>query len=100
MRIRLIDAVRVVSLADGVSYLVLLGIAVPLKHLAEWSLAVQVVGPIHGALFVALIVFLVLSAVPWSLKAKLMLAAIVPFAPWLMDAKLRDVKESMIDQGP
>ncbi len=43
---------RVCSLAEGVSFLVLLGIAMPLKYWAGLPLAVRVVGSVHGALFV------------------------------------------------
>jgi integral membrane protein len=50
---------------EGLSYLVLLGIAMPLKYLAGWPLAVKIMGSIHGALFVAFLYYLV------QLKAEL-----------------------------
>ena len=43
---------RKISLAEGISYLLLLGIAMPLKYWAGLPLAVKIVGSIHGALFV------------------------------------------------
>lgn len=49
---------RALSLAEGVSLLVLVGIAVPLKHLAGNSEATRIVGLIHGLLFLAYLVAL------------------------------------------
>jgi integral membrane protein len=42
---------RRVSLAEATTLLLLLGIAVPLKHLAGWSAGVAVIGPLHGLIF-------------------------------------------------
>jgi integral membrane protein len=42
---------RVIGLLEGISYLVLLFIAVPLKRFAGHPEAVQLIGPIHGLLF-------------------------------------------------
>jgi integral membrane protein len=46
---------RVVSIGrlEGVSFLVLLAIAMPLKYAAGEPMAVRIVGAIHGALFIA-----------------------------------------------
>jgi integral membrane protein len=43
---------RIVAFLEGVSYLVLLGIAMPLKYIAGIPQAVRVVGMAHGVLFV------------------------------------------------
>ncbi len=37
---------------EGISYLLLLGLAMPLKYLAGWPMAVSVFGSVHGFLFV------------------------------------------------
>ena len=42
---------RVVGFWEGISFLVLLGIAMPLKYLAGWPDAVRVVGMAHGVFF-------------------------------------------------
>jgi integral membrane protein len=44
---------------EGISYITLLFIAMPLKYLAAMPLAVRIVGAIHGALFVAFMAVLV-----------------------------------------
>jgi integral membrane protein len=45
-----------VSLAEGVSFLVLLLIAMPLKYFANLPQAVMVVGMLHGLLFIAYVI--------------------------------------------
>ena len=52
---------RSISLIEAVSYLLLIGVAMPLKYLAGMPLMVQIMGMAHGALFVLLIVLLVLA---------------------------------------
>ena len=42
---------RAASLAEGVTLLALVGVAVPLKHAAGLPLAVSWMGPVHGAAF-------------------------------------------------
>ena len=43
---------RAVSLLEGTTLLLLLGVAVPLKHLAGMPVATSIMGPIHGIAFV------------------------------------------------
>lgn len=47
-RIRIL---RIVALIEGVSFLVLLGIGMPLKYLADIPAAVRITGWAHGVLF-------------------------------------------------
>jgi integral membrane protein len=47
-----IRRLRFVGFVEGVSYLVLLFIAMPLKYWAGMPLAVRVVGMLHGVLFI------------------------------------------------
>lgn len=85
---------RVIGMVEGVSFLVLLGIAMPLKYLAGVPMAVKVVGWAHGALFIAFCVALSQAwvALGWRLPRVLMVfgAALVPFGPFLVDRHLRD----------
>jgi integral membrane protein len=50
---------RVVSLVEGLSYLVLLFIAMPLKYIANDPTWVQLFGRVHGGLFVLFVIALV-----------------------------------------
>lgn len=83
---------RVVAFLEGMSYLILLGIAMPLKYIWGMPEFVRAVGMAHGALFV---LFLALVAVvgsdeDWSpLKyAQAFLASIIPFGTFWADVKL------------
>ena len=49
-----IDRLRVVSVSEGISFIVLLGVAMPLKHMLGIWQAVRRVGMLHGVLFIAL----------------------------------------------
>jgi integral membrane protein len=83
---------RFFSFIDAVSLLVLLGIAMPLKYLADRPEAVSVVGMIHGVLWLLLIVA---AAWAWArgLSSKLTLAvlglSVVPTGPFWIDPALR-----------
>lgn len=87
-----VGRVRLVALADGVSFLVLLGIAMPLKYLADRPEAVRLVGSIHGALVILLLLFLLLAlidrALGWRQAAIVFLASLVPFGPFVIDRRL------------
>lgn len=85
---------RVAGLAEGSSFLVLLGIAMPLKYFADWPLAVRVVGWVHGVLFLAFC-YALLNAhrhAKWSLgrSGVFFIAGLLPFGPFLVDRALRD----------
>ena len=88
---------RCLSFAEGVSTLVLFGIAMPLKYAAGMSLAVTIVGSLHGFLFVALAFMLMagIHRVPIPTGKALMgiVAAVVPFGPFIYDRQLKALDE-------
>ena len=90
---------RLVGLAEGVSFLLLLGIAMPLKYLAGEPRPVTWVGWAHGALFVAYVAALAHAALAnrWGLVriALGMGASLVPFGPFLFDAWLRRADDAV-----
>ncbi len=79
---------RLVAYAEGVSFLVLLLVAMPLKYWAGLPLAVRVVGSLHGLLFVLYVVLVVaaLGARRFDLRtaALALLASLLPFAPFFV----------------
>lgn len=91
---RKLSWLRKTGIAEGISFLVLLGIAMPIKYLLKEPMAVTVVGWLHGVLFVA---FLFLA---WEYKtdrnksmkwfATAFLASIVPTGTFFFDKKLRE----------
>ena len=89
-----VDIFRRVAFAEGISYLVLLFIAMPLKYGLDMPLAVKYVGWAHGVLFVAYIVFGGLAALKdkWSIQfsAVAFIASLVPFGTFWLDKKLAE----------
>jgi integral membrane protein len=85
-------ALRQLAIVEGISTLVLFGVAMPLKYLAGMPLAVTIVGSIHGFLFVALVLmlFVAIWKVPISLglAAAGVVAAIIPGGPFLLERRL------------
>jgi integral membrane protein len=83
---------RVIGFLEGLSFVVLLGIAMPLKYFAGEPGAVRVVGMAHGVLFLlyGLAVFLAAAEYGWKLKriALLLIASLLPFGPFVVDARL------------
>ena len=83
---------RVLGFLEGISFLVLLGIAMPLKYMAGEPAAVRVVGMAHGILFLAYALAVVHAHLEygWTLKRSflLMVASLLPFGPFLADRKL------------
>lgn len=90
-----LDRLRLVGMMEGASFLVLLGIAMPLKYLAGQPQAVRVVGMIHGVLFVLYVaaVLGVSVSMRWPPRRVLaaLVAAVLPFGPFVFDAHLRRV---------
>ena len=83
---------RRVAFAEGMSYLILLFIAMPLKYGLNMPMAVKYVGWAHGVLFVAYIVVGGLAAIKakWSLPFTIIafVASLVPFGTFWLDKKL------------
>lgn len=89
----LIKCLRVVSLTEGVSYLLLLGVAMPMKYLMGMPVVVQWVGWAHGLLFVLLwaLTFLavVVGRLPLRLACLVGVASLLPAGPFFMERPLR-----------
>lgn len=88
-----VSLLRVVSLAEGISYLVLLGIAMPLKYGANLPEAVRIVGAIHGGLFVVFCFALLRATLaarwPFSRAGLVFIASLIPFAPLWLDRRMK-----------
>ena len=87
-----LSRLRLVGLLEGVSYLLLLGVAMPLKYVFGEPFAVRYVGMAHGILFVLYLLAMVPVALDfrWSLKTVALgvLASILPAGPFIFDAKV------------
>lgn len=84
---------RSIAFIEGVSYLVLLFIAMPLKYLADLPLAVRITGSLHGLLFVWLALLTLLAILrrgkAWGWGFRLGIASLIPFGTFFFDASLR-----------
>jgi integral membrane protein len=95
-----IQRLRIIGITEGISFLVLLGIAMPLKYFAGMASAVTAAGWIHGLLFMGFCVALTQAreeakwGPAWS--ATVLIAALLPFGPFLIDKRLR--RESEVGQ--
>ena len=84
---------RSVAAIEGLSYLALLFVAMPLKYMAGFPLAVRIVGSIHGALFVwgGLLALggILRRGKPWGWGWKILAAALIPFGTFFLDRDLK-----------
>ena len=90
---KLLHRFRMIGIAEGISFLVLLLIAMPLKYLFNMPEAVKVFGWVHGALFVLFIYFAfeVMGSLNrnflWFMKA--FAAAFIPCGTFIFDRQLK-----------
>jgi integral membrane protein len=93
-----IARVRLIGKIEGVSFLLLLGVAMPLKYLVGFALAVKVVGWAHGLLFVALLWAVAAAVSEGRLGFKhalgVVVAALLPFGPFVADRSLAKLDAS------
>jgi integral membrane protein len=87
---------RVIGWWEGVSFLVLLGVAMPLKYFAGWPLGVRVVGMAHGILFLLYVWAAIQAALEYHWPAKrtaaVLVASLLPAGPFVIDAKILRVE--------
>ncbi|WZY00076.1 DUF3817 domain-containing protein [Bacillus sp. FSL W7-1360] len=80
-----------VSYIEGISFLLLLFIAMPLKYFADMPNMVTIVGMAHGILFVSYMLFVATFFFnkTWTFKTALLatIASILPFGPFILDKK-------------
>ena len=85
---------RMIALAEGVSFLTLLFIAMPMKYFMGVPEVVRVVGSIHGGLFVLYVGLLATLHVRqrWPVMFSLyaFVASVIPFGTFMLDKHLRE----------
>jgi integral membrane protein len=78
-----------VGFIEGISYLLLIGVAMPLKYLAGIKIAVTIAGTLHGILFLAFMVAIIQAMLRARLKPLnafiCFVASLIPFATFYMD---------------
>ncbi|WP_340610572.1 DUF3817 domain-containing protein [Xenorhabdus bharatensis] len=89
-----IGRLRVTGFIEGISFLLLLFVAMPLKYFAGFPIAVKVTGMAHGILFILFIFAVIQVAIVhrkstlWSFGA--LVASVIPFGTFVLDAKLKN----------
>lgn len=87
----LINIFRITALLEGISYILLLGIAVPIKYAFNDPTYVKLLGMPHGLLFIAYIILAIMvgSQMKWNNKTLfiVLVASIVPFGTFYIDKK-------------
>jgi integral membrane protein len=86
-----VKRLRVIALLEGISFLVLLFIAMPLKYFADEPWLNRQVGMAHGVLFVLYVILVieVKLAMNWSVKKMLIAlgASVIPFGTFYINDK-------------
>lgn len=84
-------AFRITAILEGISYLALFAVTMPLKYLADLPMPNKYVGYVHGGLFITYIILAIVFWMEkkWSVKRLiiLLLASLLPFATFYVDRK-------------
>ena len=87
----MINIYRLTAFLEGVSYILLLFIAVPIKYLINEALFVKILGMPHGILFILYILFSIIAKIKynWNFRKFLVIsiASLVPFGTFYIDKK-------------
>ncbi|GGE97988.1 DUF3817 domain-containing protein [Hymenobacter cavernae] len=88
-----IGRLRLLALAEGTSLLLLVGVAVPLKHFYDNPALVRAIGPVHGLLFVLFVLNTLRVGIEYHWRFatttwKVLLACLVPFGTFYVDHKI------------
>ena len=59
---------RLISYLEGISYIFLVFVAMPLKYIGENLIIIKVVGMVHGLLFILFCISLFVYSKRWNLK--------------------------------
>jgi integral membrane protein len=89
---KIIHVLRVTAFLEGISFLLLVGICMPLKYFYNMPEPNKFVGMAHGVLFVMYCVLVILakSEKNWTLKQTFLalIASVLPFGTFVADKKL------------
>lgn len=87
----MIQKFRVISILEGISYLLILFVTMPLKYILNQGMPNKIIGTAHGILFITYVVFAIFLKVEknWDVKKTVivLLCSIIPFGTFWMDKK-------------
>lgn len=83
---------RLLAFIEGVSFLVILFVTMPLKYLYAMPGPNKIFGMAHGLLFLLYVLAVIQAKIEWNWSAKktglALLASIIPFGTFWADARL------------
>ena len=89
-----VGRLRLLGTLEGISFILLMGIAMPLKYMFEMPLAVKYTGWLHGLLFIAfcmaILTTLLAGKISFGRAALAFVASLLPFGPFILDRKLHE----------
>lgn len=90
-----LKSLTIAGYLEGLSFILLLGVAMPIRHYFDISEPVRYLGMTHGVLFIAYVVILMSTAskvkMPlWGMPGGV-IAALLPFGPFVFDRMLKKV---------
>lgn len=92
----LLNIFRITALLEGISYILLLFIASPIKYFTGNAQYVKMLGMPHGMLFILYIIlaFMIKSQMKWKTKTFgiVLLASLIPFGTFYVDRKYLSTK--------
>lgn len=87
-----LKSLRITGYIEGLSFLILLFIAMPVKYLMGEPVLVRIFGTAHGFLFIWYVVVLALTAkrcsLPWWAFPMGFVGAVLPFGPFVFEGLL------------
>ena len=93
----ILRGVRVLGAIEGVSFLVLMLFAMPMKYIYGQPVYVKWIGWAHGILFIALglqtLVAWRARVIGFAMAFQVMVAALLPAGPFFMDRGLRRIED-------
>ncbi len=96
-----LNSLRKVGIIEGISFILLLGVAMPLKYMWDMPMAVTIVGGAHGLLFMWYCIVLLFAKMErnWTLGkcALLFIASVLPFGPFVAEVHLKKEAEGSTD---
>ena len=99
-----VGRLRILGLLEGVSLVLLVFVAVPLKHFYHNPALVQAIGPVHGLLFLLFLLNTLYVGVEydwkfWKTTWKVLLSSVIPFGTFYIDRTiLAELKQRAVQE--
>lgn len=93
-----VSRLRLLGRLEGLSFLVLVFVAMPIKYVGGNPIAVKVFGPIHGILFLGYVFDVLVQQGeqrwPRTTTALALVASLLPFGPFLVEGRIAAAQAS------